>query len=364
MPASARIAVLQVLRAVAALLVAQTHVIDVAIARHTPAFQATFGHFENFGAVGVDIFFAVSGFIVPLTALSPTLTRQQFAMRRIVRIYPIWWIALLAWLLDTVLRGHSWNWHLLARSALLAPALNPNYAPVIYLGWSLIFEMFFYLLIVLTLGGRPSTRLLRILIAVGTLGLIGAIAHPIYPLSHVFTNPILLEFCGGLLIGLLWTSGRMPRPSIGGAVLAVGTVLLLASGYFGFGEISEMENIINGKLSLARVVQWGIPSALIVFGALSLAPQCNSWAGRILVVLGDASYSIYLTSFFTRIMLYRTWRFLAWMPGDLAILVSVGIIAVIGTVIYLCLEKPVQDALKPLTKRRVQNLEPIAVTNS
>jgi len=155
----------------------------------------------------------------------------------------------------------------------------------------------------------------------------------------------------------------MASPRVGASLLTLGVALLLASGYIGFGNISEMEYIINGQLSLARVVQWGIPSALIVFGALSLAPLCDSRAGRIMVALGDASYSIYLASFFTRILLFKMWRFLAWMPGDLAIAAGVAFIAVVGTLVYRFLEKPVQDALKPLTRRRAPSLDRVAVEN-
>jgi len=353
---SARIAVLQVLRAIAALLVAQTHVIDVLLHRHARAAQATFGHFENFGAVGVDIFFVVSGFIVPLTALAPSATRKDFVLRRMVRIYPLWWCALLVWLIRVELHKHSCDWHLLARSALLIPALDPNYHPVVYLGWTLIFEMFFYSLIVLMWGKEPSTRLRRILMIVGALGLIGAVLRPRYPMAHVITNPILLEFCGGILIGIVWTTGRMLSRRKGFALLFVGAALLLITGYVGFGKMSEMEFIITGKLSATRVVLWGIPAALIVFGALSVAPRCNSRVGRTMIALGDASYSIYLTTFFMQLVLYKMWRFLGWLPGDLAVAAGVAIIAATGLGIYRCLELPILNRLKPITQRRARTL--------
>jgi peptidoglycan/LPS O-acetylase OafA/YrhL len=349
---SSRIAVLQVLRAFAALLVAQTHVVDVIIARHAFAWQASFRHFENFGAVGVDIFFVVSGFIVPLTTLAPAFTRRQFMLRRILRIYPIWWIALVAWLIQTRLERHSLDWHKLIRSALLLPATNPGYSPVIYLGWTLIFEMFFYTLIIVAWGKRAETRLRWILVAVAALGVIGVVVHPSFPMSHLISNPILLEFCGGVLIGILWTSGRMLPAKAGLAFLATGIAALLATGYIGFGNISEMQYIISGNLSALRVLLWGLPSALIVFGALTLAPHCHSRAGRALVALGDASYSIYLTSFFTRILLYRMWRFIGWMPGDVAIVAGIAVVALTGVIVYRFVELPVLNFLKRLTIKR------------
>lgn len=355
---SSRIAVLQVLRAVAALLVAQSHVVDVCVANHGRALQSSFGSFENFGAVGVDIFFVVSGFIVPLTALGGTVTKARFLLRRAVRIYPLWWCALLGRVLQIRLNHHWCDWHLLLHSALLLPSRNAAYTPIIYLGWSLIFEMFFYFLIVLAWTSQASlSRLRTILVVVLTLGLTGSIVRPIFPFSHFLMNPILLEFCGGLLAGILWTSERMPSCRVGRALLLLGMFLLLASGYLGFGQISEMQYIVTGQLSARRAIEWGIPATLIVLGALALSPSCTSRFGRLMVALGDASYSIYLTQFFTQLLLFTVWRFLARLPGDLAILVGVAVMGGIGLFVYRFLELPILDSLKPLVKRPVRRVE-------
>ena len=73
---------IQVLRAVASLLVVHAH-----------AAAGGLGLSWVGGANGVDLFFVISGFIIAYVA---SIDSDQFMARRLVRIVPIYWVSTLA----------------------------------------------------------------------------------------------------------------------------------------------------------------------------------------------------------------------------------------------------------------------------
>src|ERR1041384_6244035 len=91
------IEVLQVFRGIAATAVVFHHAADEvgkipAVAAGARAFHI--GHWINtdVGAVGVDLFFVISGFIMSYTARRGGLREaRDFMVRRLVRIYPLYW---------------------------------------------------------------------------------------------------------------------------------------------------------------------------------------------------------------------------------------------------------------------------------
>ena len=112
---AARLDSVQVLRAVAVLLVVWAHSIDAAEQSHALPVQIGFFHWENFGAAGLDIFFVISGFIVSLVAaraaeratVSRTAAARNFLQRRCTRIFPLYWILTLALILESELSRYK-----------------------------------------------------------------------------------------------------------------------------------------------------------------------------------------------------------------------------------------------------------------
>ncbi len=332
-----RIAVLQALRAIAALLVAQTHVVAVAGVHNAKAFQLSGGSFAYLGACGVDIFFVISGFIVPLTACRSTGTRWDFLRKRALRIYPLW-LYLLGILALTKLAGglDGGTAFDLVWSALLLPKLNPNWQPLIFMGWSLMFEVFFYALIAVL--WRPRLEVIcGVTAALGLAGLTGL--H--FPLSHLVISPMLLEFALGTAMAMLWQSGKNIPFSLAALVLTAGVCGFLYTGWTGCEDIAEAGNIVTGALAAKRCLFWGVPAAMIVTGALWLKPAAT-WR---LTALGDASYSMYITSYYGQLGLNQLWPALAWLPGDLAILAGTLLLAGIGYLVYRVVEAPLLRAI-------------------
>lgn len=284
---------IQVLRGLAALAVVVFHARDevdgVGIATRLPSFLA--------GAFGVDLFFVVSG-LVMVYASAPLFGAARSALpfmgKRLARIVPLYWaVTALFVLLDPTDARGSLGRGAFARFVALSLAFVPYLAPandesnpVYPLGWTLDYEMAFYLCfaLVLALPRRGAVAAL----ACGFAGLVVAAKVAALPgwLSYLGSTQIL-EFVAGLLVAELALSGRrVPRP----------TALALAGA--GLAAVLAAAPLSDGWWGAWRGVVWGLPAAAIV-GAAALCPPTGAagpvrrWFER----LGDASYALYLVHY-------------------------------------------------------------------
>jgi exopolysaccharide production protein ExoZ len=112
--------------------------------------------FDTFGGGGVDIFFVISGFIMVYTTQSHHVGPFSFFVNRVVRIVPIYWLLTLAVFTLAVIAPHLLGATRAAPSELLKSLLfipfaksNGAVQPILFLGWTLNYEMFFYMLFAL-----------------------------------------------------------------------------------------------------------------------------------------------------------------------------------------------------------------------
>ena len=254
---------IQALRAVAACAVVVLHAvhhIDAPIDR------------AGFGAAGVDLFFVISGFIIANVAQGRGA--GDFLRDRLWRIYPLWWVAVLPWLF-MVPRGPI----SVASSVTLWPIYTGGYyLPVLEVGWTLSFELLFYLGMALAIATRAAVPL-----ALYAMFLVGALATS-SPLLHFIGSPMALEFLMGIAIA------RMPRRVGFGLFVPIGLALFALTSP----AIGEVGASLGSAGALWRALEWGCPAALIVWGALSLERLFEHGLFDVPVKIGDASYSIYL----------------------------------------------------------------------
>ena len=356
-----RLDALQGLRAIGALLVVYAHSIDTAEKALGTPNQAHFFNWENFGASGLDIFFVISGFIVSLVAMRAANGRNEtgssasrnFLSKRITRIFPLYWILTVVVLvlgcmdhLQNLPHWFSVSWHsfLAPKTLLLVPSWTyPAHFPVLALGWSLIFEVYFYLVLTAFIYLTPRSLVRNTIFSIcGMVGL-GRLIGLNHPLLVIWMNPLALEFVFGCLICLLFvhfskTGVRLHKVGLGLAILGAG--LMVATIFTGYGAISEMYPLLAGRNCWLRVGVWGIPSALFVGGVIFWAPGMRSLAGRISVFLGDASYSIYLCTIPLQMILLHVFKYFPKLPSDAGVLLSVICTAGTGVVCYLLFERP------------------------
>lgn len=254
---------IQVLRAVAACAVAAMHCYQ--------QLDAPVG-LEGYGAFGVDLFFVISGFI--MATVAGGRSAGDFLRDRLWRIYPIWWIAVLPWLLML-----SPGLGSVASSLSLWPIFADGFhVPVLTVGWTLSFELLFYLGMTVALGVGVRLPLLAY-----ALCLVGALMTSSAFLDFV-GSPMALEFLAGVIVA------KLPRRSVFGTFVLVGIALLILTSP----TTGSARAALVAESAIWRAVEWGVPAALIVWGAVSLAGVFDNRLFDPFVAMGDASYSIYL----------------------------------------------------------------------
>lgn len=329
--ANEKIKSIQVLRGVAALGVVAFHTSGPIISAgwHAHAFQAL----SRYGLAGVDIFFVISGFVMATVTngKEPGIaTAARFAAARVRRIVPLYWLLTALMLLcmsalPAIFERGTSAWHI-AASLLFLPARDPSglIAPVLNVGWTLNYEMLFYALfaIALTVTRYRLTLVSVVLAIAASLSLWKGDGVP-----HAFyTNPTVLEFSYGCLLGYLTAKGHRLSPLVGGALIAVALVVPFALG------IKMMD--------ANRFIVFGLPALTLVATAVALETRL-AWP-KLLQALGDASYSLYLTHIFTiplAVSLISMLDVRRTIPGNVVCELVLLAAVVAGVVTYRYIEK-------------------------
>lgn len=338
---------IQVLRAVAALLVVFVHL---------DQFLRRLG-LTPFGHGGVDLFFVISGFIMVYTTRGRPITAAAFLRSRITRIAPIYWLITLAvfavaLVAPSLLQATSSDPEQLAKSLLFIPFQKANglVQPMLFVGWTLNFEMFFYALFALgLLFPNRKVGAAAVVALLGALVVLGRVARPDGVIAAFYTRPILLEFAAGMLLGTLGSEVKTHTP--------LGRRALTAACLGGLVATALVPLAMPG---VSRLFTQGMPATLVAASAivlhqsgvtLALGPRSL----RTLLLLGNASYSIYLTHPFVTQTLQKLGQRLAPSPALTLVLIAVTLLAVtaLGIITHLLVERPLTRVVKKLGDRLV-----------
>lgn len=305
--------------------------------------HATAGHLPLTGTA-IRLFFVISGFL--MLAISDTDPRPGAFLRdRIVRIVPNYWIATTvaaAWFAvrnpEAIQARGAW---LLASYAFVPmrdpigmnPTINPTVNPVLPQGWTLDYEMFFYLIIALMLFVPRRARLAAVTAIFVGLILAGQL-WPGTPVAvGVWTDPIIANFLAG---AWLWAAWRSRSPLIlAGMAMVLGTCLPL---------LIPLQTLF-GALLLALFAMVTVGGVLLL-DREALVPR---W--RIPTLMGDASYSIYLWHYFP-IWLVQEMARAVGMPWWFAWPVAIGAGLAAGLAAYRWIEAPLLTLLRHKAKAR------------
>ncbi len=342
---------IQVLRAFAALAVVWRHM--------TLWFETDpgFGLMHS-GRAGVDVFFVISGFIMFHTTQDKSRSTLDFWKDRLIRIVPLYWIITLATIGLFVLGLPSDEVKALNAGDIIAAfGFLPNvradgdWNPIVNAGWTLTYEMFFYGLFGLTFFLKSQARALALLtVFFVAIWLIGARVNFPFPLFR-WSQPITLEFAAGGLLALLY---RMPMnwPEararwIAALLIIAGVIGILVNGWI-FGDATAEPTPL-------RTLVYGPFAAMIVAGALLFEKSGVVWNSRTLLLLGAASYSIYLLHSLTLQYAALAWRELFGASViAMPFVAAAGMVtaALVGVAVYLTFERPAHLWLKTRLGRR------------
>ena len=206
-----------------------------------------------------------------------------------------------------------------------------------------MFEMYFYLILTGIMVWVPRALVRTTCIFLCAMVIVGTLVGIHRPLLVIWMNPIVLEFVFGCSIGLVFAHAQKNgnrTTSIGPWLAAIGAVLLAATIFTGYGKASEQDWIMAGYYSWLRVGVWGVPSALLVAGMVFWNPAMRSMPARLLVFLGDASYSIYLCTIPARSVVEHFWRIFGRFGADIGVLLGAMFCIIVGVVCYLLIERP------------------------
>ena len=257
------------------------------------------------GVSGVDLFFVISGVVmVYVTRATPPADPKAitaFLYARITRIFPVYWVfttaMLAAYLLVPGLSRSAEGFNLTA-SLLLLPSHQP---PILVVAWTLIHEMYFYFAFAVLL--IAPARWLPALLAGWLIGVVAAQwggLDEINAWTRIAFHPLTAEFAMGCAVGLLIVTGRR---RFGAAALGLGVIWWIAASAL----LAPYDAFGAAPMGWDRVAAWGVPAALIVYGALSLELDRKLHIPSALVRIGDWSYALYLCHLPIVAMLSRVW---------------------------------------------------------
>ena len=341
----------QVLRFIAAAGVVLSHQADLLIPRD--AAHAWFWAVP--WTAGVHLFFVISGFVMLL------LTHEQFGAkgaaadflkRRIVRIVPPYWFFTTITVVAVLAAGGrlggtaiDFPQVLTSYTFLPWPRADGQLKPIVAQGWTLNYEAFFYLAFATALLSR------RGLIAFSATFVLLALSHPFVPaplfMVRFWTDPIILEFSGGILLARFYLLGIRLTAITSWALAGLAAAIFVLT-------------IDTPKGFLTDFLHIGVP-AILLSGSLILAPETKriGMIGRTLQRGGDASYTIYLAHYMVVHAFALLWIGLGVGLPWLGVLIGVAVAIIPATIFYFFAERPVTQALQRRIGRRTAEFKAV-----
>lgn len=345
----------QILRAVAALLVVADHslihifsVYDVPQIYHAMAWKL--------GGIGVMIFFVISGFVMMLTndgKFGRTGETSRFIINRIIRIVPLYWamtFVAAALFIATATKAISVSY--LLKSMFFLVAVNPDSGtimqPVLGPGWTLNYEMFFYLIFALCLALPKRlaltgfTTVMLALVLWGMNSLPSAEINDPQTLFGFYANPLLLLFVSGVWLGVIYKKLALQQTT--NISLIWMFIAVIATIAFGWMTHKSSWPVYLQPLEYVQPF-------LCVAIALLCRFQPENLTARIGVLLGEASYSIYLSHILT-LAIIRKIVPVTPLYGTLYFAIAFIGSTITGVIIYKLVEMPLTDFCRNLIKNK------------
>lgn len=291
LPRTNRLHSVQIMRVIAALSVMIGHIFYEARGLDPTGVSRQLADMRLWTA-GVDLFFVISGFIMMWTfghRFGEAGAGRAFLVRRLARIVPSYWIftalmVLAIFQFGDRLDAASFTPEHALLSFLFIPHLSPHGTihPILALGWTLVYEMFFYVMFAAVLGFARRTAM-AILVASFAMAYVLARVTDVLPISLqlFWGDAVMFEFLLGIAFYFFLSDGRLSAERLK-ILLALCLFAGLASWWAGIWWSS-------------RFFHFGLPALALFALGYALLSEIKSRAGMVLVLLGEASYALYLS---------------------------------------------------------------------
>jgi peptidoglycan/LPS O-acetylase OafA/YrhL len=343
-PSDRNFETIQALRFLAALMVVVTH------STFYTAERLGGGPFWANGGRGVDIFFVISGFVMVISSdhmMGAPGFWKKFIVRRLIRIMPMYWLAttikLIVLLLvpSVVLHSDVDIIHIVS-SYLLIPTMNVEgeAKPLLAVGWTLYYEMFFYVLFAAAIYLRANIYYFVGVILIG-LSVLSIFRERDWPTVLMFANPKVLEFLFGMLIAKLVLNGEKLNAALSAFLFVAASLILI-----------EPYDFMPGILP--AVISEEIPAALLVLGAVGLEPYLRGRLPRTVLFMGDASYVLYLFHPLLVPLIPTVMKKIGMHDFSLSVGICIVTALCGGALVHVFVERGVTNKLKSLIGAKVE----------
>lgn len=336
---------IQWLRGIAVVMVLTYHIEDVA--RLLRPFEGFHSPWTLVGYSAPDLFFVISGFIMCYVTFGMRFDPRRWLMSRFIRIWPLYmaftFVAFCAWLYnpDMTMGSGPHDWASVVKSFLILPQAG---LPMVFVGWTVEHEIVFYCIVFcVALFGRPGA-VIWILAGLSALGAARWFLQDAHPWMNVWDWHFLSLYMVQFLIGALIFQYR-------GALRCLKTAAPIAAGLVLFlsGAALVTTSPLNEE-TLPRVVLFGLAYGLMLIGAVNKEYTLREAVGDaylparrpFIVLIGDASYSVYLAHPF---LLSICGKILGALDfGAPMALVGIAVMSVVtvggGILIHILVERP------------------------
>lgn len=306
---------------------------SIQILRLVAALAIVFFHIPTigFGTFGVDIFFVISGFVM---LLSTEIKTKNFFLKRLIRILPIYYIFtvgvfIISWKFPFLVNNTTADINHLIKSFFFIP-FDKNgigHYPILFIGWTLNYEMYFYSLFAVSL---IISKRYRSLLSTFFLSFSYILCKDqTYLPLMVYSNSIVFEFVLGMMIYEL--------------------IIVVRYRYIVYMSLMIFIAMFWGSISInERFFYYGIPSAFAVGFFIYFFEGKNM--PKFLLVLGSASYAMYITHPFV-IQIFS--KVLNWFDSNIIFQMSASVLSfllinLLALGIYYFIELPSIKFLRKL----------------
>lgn len=351
---------IQIMRAFAALLVLIDHsfasltrdkLISIDLVWH----ESFFG---QIGTLGVAIFFVISGFIMAETnkdGFGSVESAKQFAIRRILRIVPLYYVAT-AFAFAVLVSIPQIN--IGATDLLYSIAFIPHFGtieiagffPVLGVGWTLNMEMLFYALFAIALMLDKALGMVSLLISIFSIVFVSRLLVFLnvgeHSIANFYSQLVMLLFAAGVALSITFDTVKsffLKHLKWLRYDVLLGLVVVMIALLNAFGM---HRSLIHLMLDCASVP--------IVAAALCSQAVFPTYIQRCLTLIGDASYSLYLFHSSLLFVLNSIWRNLHIDNAPFLSAADLLITLVLCIAAYFLLEKPIRQYLEYPIRRRVE----------
>lgn len=330
---------IQALRFLAALMVVCCHATFYTQERLLSS-VAVFG----LGSNGVPLFFVISGFVIVLASqklINDKNGWKKFAAKRIIRIVPLYWmltsfkIVVMAFSAGLILHSNI-DFTKILQSFFFIPPLNIDgqIQPILGVGWTLNFEMFFYLLFTIAILLRINTLLFSGIIMIA-LTVLSFFKTPEWPVAISFyANPIVINFLFGMMAAAMITKNyKTPKP------LAI-TLLFVGLAYL-FSPLQYQLHFAPFTAAIANA----IASFSVVYCCAQLEKNTRIQVPSFIVFFGAASYSLYLIHPVIAPLSPTVLKKIGLISPFLSVVFCIVLALIAAAITYSFFEKPVSKLL-------------------